>query len=110
MLRRVLAMLGLVLVALVAIRLAVGLVASLVSAVLWILVVATLIVAALWARSTLKVHETEVRCEASLLPGGDLRPPRTRSTRPGRRRARSSWRVRRAAPAGCALARAQICA
>jgi beta-lactamase regulating signal transducer with metallopeptidase domain len=50
MARRVLAVLVLVLVAVVAIRLVVGLV----SAVLWILVVAALVVAGLWARSTLK--------------------------------------------------------
>jgi beta-lactamase regulating signal transducer with metallopeptidase domain len=50
MARRVLAVLVLVLVAIVAIRLVVGLV----SAVLWILVVAALVAAGLWARSTLK--------------------------------------------------------
>jgi hypothetical protein len=54
MLRRVLAILVLVLVAVVAIRLAVGLVVGLVSAVLWIFVVAALVAGALWARSTLK--------------------------------------------------------
>ena len=50
MLRRVLAVLVLVLVAVVAIRLVVGLV----SAVVWIVVVAALVAAGLWARSTLK--------------------------------------------------------
>ncbi len=54
MLRRVLAVLVLVIVAAVAIRLAVGFVVGLVAAVLWILVAAALIAAALWARSTLK--------------------------------------------------------
>ena len=54
LLRRVLAILVLVLVAVVAIRLVVGLVVGLVAAVLWILVVAALVAAALWARSTLK--------------------------------------------------------
>jgi uncharacterized protein (DUF58 family) len=54
MLRRVLAILVLVIVAVVAIRLAVGFVVGLVSAVLWILVVAALVAAGLWARSTLK--------------------------------------------------------
>ena len=54
MLRRVLAVLVLVLVALVAIRLVVGVVVGLVSAVAWILVVAALVAAGLWARSTLK--------------------------------------------------------
>jgi uncharacterized protein YqfA (UPF0365 family) len=50
MLKRVLAMLVLVLVAVVAIRLVV----SAVSSVLWILAVAALVAAGLWARSTLK--------------------------------------------------------
>ena len=50
MVRHVLAVLVLVLVAVVAIRLVVGLV----SAVVWILVVAALVAAGLWARSTLK--------------------------------------------------------
>lgn len=54
MLGRALAILVLVLVAVVAIRLAVGLIVGLVSAVLWILVVAALVAAGLWARSTLK--------------------------------------------------------
>jgi hypothetical protein len=53
MVRRVLAVLVLVLVAVVAIRLVVGLVIGVVSAVLWILVVAALVVAALWAWATL---------------------------------------------------------
>ena len=52
MLRRVLAILVLVLV-LVAV-VAVGLLVGLVSAVLWIVVVAALVAGALWARSTLK--------------------------------------------------------
>jgi hypothetical protein len=54
LLKRVLAIAILVLVAVVAIRLAVGLVAGLISTVLWILVVAALVAAGLWARSTLK--------------------------------------------------------
>jgi hypothetical protein len=54
MLRRALAILVLMLVAVVAIRLAVGLVVGLVSAVLWILVIAALVAAGLWARSALK--------------------------------------------------------
>ena len=54
MLRRVLAVLVLLVVAIVAIRLAVGLVVGLVSAVLWIVVVVALVAAVLWARSTLK--------------------------------------------------------
>ena len=54
MFRRVVAVLVLVLVAAVAIRLVVGFVAGLVTAVLWIVVIAALVAAALWARSTLK--------------------------------------------------------
>lgn len=54
MLKRVLAILVLVIVAAVAIRLAVGFVVGVVSAVLWIVVVVALVAAALWARSTLK--------------------------------------------------------
>ncbi len=50
MARRLLAVVILLIVALVAIRLVVGLVSS----VMWILVVAALVAAALWARSTLK--------------------------------------------------------
>ena len=54
MLRRVVAVLVLVLVAAVAIRLVVGFVAGLVTAVFWIVVIAALVAAGLWARSTLK--------------------------------------------------------
>jgi hypothetical protein len=54
LLKRVLAIAILVLVAVVAIRLAVGLVVGLVSAVLWILVIVALVAAGLWARSTLQ--------------------------------------------------------
>lgn len=54
MLRRVLAILVLLIVAVVAVRLAVGIVVGFVSAILWIVVVVALIVAFLWARSTLK--------------------------------------------------------
>jgi uncharacterized protein (DUF58 family) len=54
MLRRVLAVFVLILVALVAIRLVVGVVVGAVMAVLWIGVLVALVVAVLWARSTLK--------------------------------------------------------
>jgi uncharacterized protein (DUF58 family) len=54
MFRRVLAVLVLVIVAIVAIRIAFGIVAGLVTAVLWIGVVVALVAATLWARSTLK--------------------------------------------------------
>jgi hypothetical protein len=53
MLRRVLAVLVLVLIGAAALRLAVGLVVGLVSAVVWILGIVALVVAVLWARSTL---------------------------------------------------------
>ena len=59
MLRRVIAILVLVIVAVVAIRLAVGLVVGAISAVLWIVVLAALVVGALWARSTLKSAKRE---------------------------------------------------
>jgi membrane protein implicated in regulation of membrane protease activity len=54
MLKRVLAVLVLILVAIVAIRIAVGLVVGFISAVLWIVVIVALVAAVLWARSTLK--------------------------------------------------------
>jgi hypothetical protein len=54
MLRRVLAVLVLVLLALVAVRLVVGLIVGLVSAVAWIVLLVVLVAAGLWARSTLK--------------------------------------------------------
>jgi hypothetical protein len=54
MLRRVLAVLVIMLVAVLAIRLAVGIVVGFVSAVLWIAVLVALIAAVLWARSVLK--------------------------------------------------------
>jgi threonine/homoserine/homoserine lactone efflux protein len=54
MLKRVLAVLVLLLVAALAIKLVVGFVVGLVMTVLWIVVIAALVAAALWARSTLK--------------------------------------------------------
>jgi hypothetical protein len=78
MARRVLAVLVLVLVAVVAIRLVVGLVAGFVSAVLWILVLAALVAAGLWARSTLKsgkrrrsVKPSSTAVELTAAPGED---------------------------------------
>ena len=59
MLRRVIAVLVLLIVAVVAIRLAVGLVVGAISAVLWIVVLGALVVGALWARSTLKSAKRE---------------------------------------------------
>ena len=74
MVRRVFAVLVLVLVALVAIRLVVGLVSS----VLWIFVVAALVAAGLWARSTLKaakgrrgVKPPSPAAEVAAAPGDD---------------------------------------
>ena len=57
--KRVLAVLVLVVVAVIAIRLAVGLVVGAVTAVFWIAVVVALAVGALWARSTLKSAKKE---------------------------------------------------
>jgi UPF0716 family protein affecting phage T7 exclusion len=54
MLKRVLAVLVVMLVAVIAIRIAVGVVVGLVSTVLWIAVAVALVAAVLWARSTLK--------------------------------------------------------
>jgi MFS superfamily sulfate permease-like transporter len=78
MLRRVLAILVLVLVVVVAIRLVVGVVVGLVSAVLWILVAAALVAAGLWARSTLKsakhrqgVQPSSSPAELAAAPGED---------------------------------------
>ena len=51
---RILAVLVLVIVAVIAVRLAIGAVAGLVMAVLWIGVIVALVVGALWARRTLK--------------------------------------------------------
>jgi uncharacterized protein (DUF58 family) len=68
MLRRVLAILVLVVVAIVAIRLAVGVVVGLVSAVLWVVVVVALVAAALWARSTLKAAKRKRAVKRSPSP------------------------------------------
>jgi hypothetical protein len=75
MLRRVLAVLVLVVVAAVAIRLVVGLVAGLVSAVLWILVIAALVTAGLWARSTLKSGKRERSVKRRSAPEVIAAPP-----------------------------------
>jgi hypothetical protein len=64
-LSRALAFLALVLVVIVAIRLAVGLVVGLVSAVLWVLVVVALVAAGLWARSTLRQRRHGVKPPSS---------------------------------------------
>jgi|SRR5215216_2035557 len=78
MLRRVLAVLVLVLIAAVALRLAVGLVVGLVSAVLWILGVVALVVAVLWARSTLnsaKRQRSVKRSSAREVPAAPAEDP-----------------------------------
>jgi hypothetical protein len=54
MLRRVVAILLLAIVAIVALRLAVGLVVGAIHAVLWIAILVALVAAVLWSRSTLK--------------------------------------------------------
>jgi FtsZ-interacting cell division protein ZipA len=61
MLKRVIAVLVLLLVAAVAVKLVVGLI----STVLWIVAVAALVVAALWARSTLKSAKADRRVKRS---------------------------------------------
>jgi uncharacterized membrane protein len=68
LLRRTVAVLVLVVVAALAIRLAVGFVVGVVSAIFWIVVVAALVVAALWARSTLKSARRERRVKRSPAP------------------------------------------
>jgi uncharacterized membrane protein YphA (DoxX/SURF4 family) len=72
MLRRVLAVLVLVLVAVVAIRLVVGFVVGLVSAVLWILVVAALVASGVWAWSTLKSGKRRDGIEPPSPSGAEL--------------------------------------
>ena len=57
--KRLLAVVVVVVVAIVALRLIVGFVAGIVSAVLWILVIVALAAALLWARSTLKSGKRE---------------------------------------------------
>jgi type VI protein secretion system component VasK len=59
MLKRVLAVLILVLAAAVAVRLVVGIVVGLVHAVLWIAIAVALVAAVLWSRSTLKSAKRE---------------------------------------------------
>lgn len=54
LLSRIIAIIVLVVVAVIAIRLAIGVVAGLVQAVLWIGIVVALVVGVLWARRTLK--------------------------------------------------------
>jgi hypothetical protein len=75
LLRRVLAIVVLVLVAVVAIRLVVGLVVGLVSAVLWIHVLAALVIAGLWARSTLKSGKRERSVKRRSSPEAIAAPP-----------------------------------
>jgi len=57
--KRVIAVIVLLVAAVIAIRLAVGLVVGAISAVFWIAVVAALVVGVLWARSTLKSAKRE---------------------------------------------------
>jgi hypothetical protein len=73
MLKRALAILVLVIVAIIAIRLVVGFVVGLVSALLWILVAAALVAAGLWAWSTIKGGRRRNEVEAS--PAGGLAAP-----------------------------------
>jgi hypothetical protein len=64
-LSRILAILVLVIVAVIALRLAIGAVAGLVTAVLWIGVVVALVAGALWARRTLKGGKRQRSVETS---------------------------------------------
>ena len=59
MAKRVIAVLVLLVAAVIAIRLAVGLVVGAISAVFWIVVVVALVAGVLWARSTLKSAKKE---------------------------------------------------
>jgi len=74
MLKRFLAVLVLLIVAAVAIRLVVGFVAGLVTAVLWIVVLAALVAAALWARSVLKSGKRPRKVEPAATPSGLAAP------------------------------------
>jgi hypothetical protein len=65
LLSRIIAIVVLVVIAVIAIRLAIGVVAGLVQAVLWIAIVAALVVGALWARRTLKGGKRERKVEAA---------------------------------------------
>jgi type VI protein secretion system component VasK len=73
LLKRVLAVVLLLVVAIVALRLVVGVVAGLVTAALWIFVLVALAVAVLWARSTLKSAKRERRVKRS--PAGEVTAP-----------------------------------
>ena len=59
MLRRVLAILIIVIAAAIAVRLAVGIVFGLVHAIMWIVIAVALVAAVLWSRSTLKSAKRE---------------------------------------------------
>jgi arginine exporter protein ArgO len=65
LLSRILAVLVLVIIAVIAVRLAIGAVAGLIQAVLWIGVVVALVAGALWARRTLKGGTRQRSVEAS---------------------------------------------
>jgi hypothetical protein len=73
-LKRVIAVLVLLVVAALAIRLAVGFVVGAISAVLWIVVVGALAVAALWARSTLKSARRQRALKRAPAPGVPAAP------------------------------------
>jgi hypothetical protein len=75
MLRRVLAVLLLVIVAAVALKLVVGLVAGLITAVLWVIVIAAMVAAVLWARSTLKSGRRERSVKHRPSPDAIAQPP-----------------------------------
>lgn len=68
LLRRAIAVLVLVVVAVVAIRLVVGFVAGILSTLLWIVTAVVLVAALLWARSQLKAGKRERRIETPGYP------------------------------------------
>ena len=68
LLARILAIVVLVVIAVIAVRLAIGVVAGLVTAVLWIGVLVALVAGALWARRTLKGGKRQRSVETSPAP------------------------------------------
>jgi hypothetical protein len=70
MLKRVLAVLVLILAAALAVRLAVGIVVGLVHTVLWIAIAVALVAAVLWSRSTLKAAKRNRAVKRG--PGGTV--------------------------------------
>jgi membrane protein required for beta-lactamase induction len=72
LLRRVLAIVVLLVVAAVALRLVVGFVSGLITALLWVVVLAVLVGGALWARSTLKSGKRQRAVKPQEAPAAEL--------------------------------------